>query len=73
MERITRIYADEAARKRSNRHGDWAKDTLKPGRRALVGAFWFTDKKQQLGRSAFFWVTGEKDGYRIAKFRQYLQ
>jgi len=73
IERITWIYGDAASRKRSNRDGDWPKDTVKPNKRALVGAFWIADKKRQHGRSAFFWVTEEAEGYRIAKFNQYLQ
>jgi hypothetical protein len=73
VERITWIYADEASRQRSNSNGDWPKDTPKSNKRALVGAFWFTNKKEQRGRWTFFWVTEEADGYRIAKFNQYLQ
>lgn len=73
IERITWIYADAASRKRSNSNGDWPKGTPKPNKRALVGTFWLTDKKQKRGRSAFFWVTEEAEGYRIAKFNQYLQ
>jgi hypothetical protein len=73
VERITWIYADEASRKRSNSDGDWPKDTPKPNKRALVGGFWFNDKKKKRGRSAFFWVTEEAEGYCIAKFDQYIQ
>jgi hypothetical protein len=73
IERITWIYADEASRQRANSNGDWPKDTPKSNKRALVGAFWFTDKAKEHGRSAFFWVTEEADGYRIARFKQYVQ
>jgi hypothetical protein len=73
IERITWIYADDAARQRSNSDGQWPKDTPKSNKRALVEAFWFTDRKEEQGRSAFFWVTEEAEGYRIAKFDQYLQ
>lgn len=73
VERITWIYADDASRQRSNSNGDWPKDTPKSNKRALIGAFWFTNKKEQRGRWIFFWVTEEADGYRIAKFNQYLQ
>jgi hypothetical protein len=73
VERITLIYADEASRQRSNSDGRWPKDTPKSNKRALVGTFWLTDKKQQHGRWVFFWVTEEAEGYRIAKFNQYLQ
>lgn len=73
VERITWIYADAAARKKSNATGDWPKDTPKPNKRALVATFWFVDKSQKRGRSVLFWVTEEADGYRIAKFKQYLQ
>lgn len=73
VERITWIYADAASRKRSNADGDWPKETPKPNKRALVGTFWFTAPKEKRGRWAFFWVTEETGGYRIAKFKQYLQ
>jgi hypothetical protein len=73
VEHITWIYADAASRKKSNASGDWPKETPKPTKRALVGTFWFVDKSQKRGRSVFFWVTEEAEGYRIAKFKQYLQ
>ena len=73
VERITWIYADAASRKKSNVDGDWPKDTPKPNKRALVGTFWLVDKSKKRGRSVFFWVTEEAKGYRIAKFKQYLQ
>jgi hypothetical protein len=73
IERITWIYADEPSRQRGNSHGDWPKDTPKSNKRALVGTYWFTNKKTQQGRWVFFWVTEEAAGYRIAKFNQYLQ
>jgi hypothetical protein len=73
VERITWIYADAASRKKSNASGDWPKDTPKPNKRALVGTFWLTNKKQNRGRWTFFWVTEETRGYCIAKFKQYLQ
>lgn len=73
VERITWIYADAASRKKSNTDGDWPKETPKPNKRALVGTFWFVDKKQKRGRWVFFWVTEQAEGYRIAKFKQYLQ
>lgn len=73
VERITWIYADAASRKKSNSSGDWPKDTPKPNKRALVGTFWFVDKSRKQGRSVFFWVTEEAEGYRVAKFKQYLQ
>ena len=73
VERIGGIYADTASRKRSNTDGDWPKETPKPNKRAYVGTFWLTDKKQKCGRWVLFWVTEEAEGYRIAKFKQYLQ
>lgn len=73
VECITWIYADAASRKKSNARGDWPKETPKPNKRALVGAFWFVNKSQKRGRSVFFWVTEEAEGYRIAKFKQYSQ
>jgi hypothetical protein len=74
-ERITWIYADDASRKESNTEGDWPKDTPKPNKRALVGGWWTAQKSAEgeLGRSVFFWVTEEAEGYRIAKFKQYQQ
>ena len=74
-ERITWIYADETFRKGSNKEGDWPKDTPKPNKRALVGGSWATGKTADgdIGRSVFFWVTEEAEGYRIAKFKQYQQ
>ena len=73
VENITWIYADADARKKSNSSGDWPKETPKQNKRSLVGAVWLTDKKQQSGRSVFFWITEEAEGYRIAKLKQYLQ
>ncbi|MGN6555950.1 MAG: hypothetical protein ACTHLW_19760 [Verrucomicrobiota bacterium] len=73
VERITWIYGDAGSRKKSNASGDWPKDTPKPNKRALVGTFWFVEKSQKRGRWVFFWVTEEAEGYRIAKFMQYLQ
>ncbi len=73
VERITWIYGDESSRNKSNASGDWPKDTPKQNKRALVGTFWFVEKRQKRGRWVFFWVTEEADGYRIAKFKQYLQ
>ena len=74
-EHITWIYADEASRKESNKEGDWPKDTPKPNKRALVGGWWTVKKTAEgdFGRSVFFWVTEEAEGYRIAKFQQYIQ
>jgi hypothetical protein len=73
IERITWIYGDEPSRQRSNSDGQWPKETPKSNKRALVGTFWFTDKQERQGRWVFFWVTEEAEGYRIAKFSQYLQ
>jgi hypothetical protein len=73
IERIGGIYADEPSRQRGNSEGQWPKDTPKANKRALVGAFWFTEPKERRGRWVFFWVTEEAEGYRIAKFNQYLQ
>jgi hypothetical protein len=73
--RVTWIYADEAARKGSNKEGEWPKDTPKQNKRALVGGWWTAQQTAQgeLGRWVFFWVTEEAEGYRIAKFEQYHQ
>lgn len=73
VEQISGIYADAPARQRSNSDGQWPKETPKPNKRATVGTFWFIVPKEKRGRWAFFWVTEEAEGYRIAKFRQYLQ
>jgi hypothetical protein len=74
-ERITWIYADEHFRKESNKAGDWPKETPKSNKRALVGGWWTAQKtaEGEFGRSVFFWVTEEAEGYRIAKFKQYQQ
>ena len=74
-DRITWIYADEASRKESNKQGDWPKETPKPNKRALVGGSWGTrmTAEGEVGRSVFFWVTEETEGYRIARFKQYQQ
>jgi hypothetical protein len=74
-ERITWVYADEASREESNKEGDWPKNTPKQNKRALVGG-WLTAQmtaEGEIGRSVFFWVTEECEGYRIAKFKQYVQ
>ncbi len=73
VECITWIYADAKSRKKSNTSGDWPKLTPKPNKRAIVIGFWHVNKEQKRGRSICFWVTEEGDGYRIAKFKQYLQ
>lgn len=72
---ITWIYADAACRMESNKEGDWPKETPKASKRALVGGWWTDQKTSEgdFGRSVFFWVTEEADGYRIAKFDQYHQ
>jgi len=43
--------------------------------RALVGGWWTAQKTAEgdFGRSVFFRVTEETEGYRIAKFKQYQQ
>jgi hypothetical protein len=73
FDELTWIYADEAARERSNRDGLWPKDTPKQNKRALVGVFWVKDKTTRQGCWGFFWVTEENGQYRIAKFSHYLQ
>jgi hypothetical protein len=74
IERVSMIWADQiACEKTGNKQGDWPKDTPKPSKRATVGTFWFTDPTNNVGRWTFFWVTEEPEGYRIAKFHQYLQ
>jgi hypothetical protein len=74
-ERITWVYADDASRKESNKEGDWPKDTPKPNKRSLVGGWWTAQKTADgaFGRSVFFWVTEEVEGYSIAKFKEYHQ
>lgn len=74
IERVSHIEADELARQKSgNTRGNWPKDTPKPNKRATVGAFWFTNPAENEGRWVMFWITEEADGYRIAKFNQYVQ
>jgi len=75
FKRITWIYCDEPSRDRSNKDGDWPKETPKPNKRA-IGFGWFTDQTNEegeFGRNIAFWVTEEPDGYCIAKFKQYHQ
>ena len=75
FERIGSIYCDAPSRERSNKDGDWPKETPKPNKRA-IGFGWFTDQKNEegeFGRNIAFWVTEEADGYCIAKFQQYHQ
>src|SRR4051812_26184637 len=64
-ERITWIYAEPTWREESNKEGDWPKDTPKQNKRALVGGSWTTGRTEQgeSGRSVFFWVTEQTDGY----------
>lgn len=59
--------------KRGNNNGDWPKDTPRPNKRAIVGTFWFTNPAKNEGRWVMLWVTEEAEGFRIAKFNQYLQ
>jgi hypothetical protein len=74
IERVASVWADEISRgKTGNKQGDWPMDTPKPNKRATVGTFWFTEPAKNVGRWVFFWVTEEPEGYRIAKFQQYLQ
>jgi len=74
IERVSHIEADDVARQKSgNRRGNWPKDTPKSSKRATVGSFWFTNPTESKGRWVMFWITEEADGYRIAKFNQYLQ
>jgi hypothetical protein len=74
-ERITWIYADPAWRDESNREGDWPKDTPKQNKRALLSGWWTsaTTADGDVGRSVFFWITEQADGYRVAKLKQYQQ
>ena len=68
VDKIFWIFADEASRNRSNKVGQWPKDTLKKSKRCCAGSFWFSNKETQVGWNAEFWVTEESDGYKIAKF-----
>lgn len=72
VEYVAAIWADEASRVHTSSEG-WPKDTPKLNRRGTVCAFWFTNKEKNEGRWAFFYVTEEAEGFRIAKFNQYLQ
>jgi hypothetical protein len=73
-ERVSCIWADAVSRQKTpNTDSGWPKDTPKPNKRATVGAFWFTNPVENVGRWIFFWITEEAEGYRIAKFNQYLQ
>ena len=74
IERIASIEADADVRqKRGNNNGDWPKDTPRANKRAIVGTFWVTNPATSEGRWVMLWVTEESEGYRVAKFNQYLQ
>jgi hypothetical protein len=75
LERITWIYAEPKWREESNAEGDWPRDTPKQSKRALVGGWWTTGTtgQDESGRSVFFWITEQTDGFRVAKLKQYQQ
>jgi len=68
VDKITWIYADENSRNESNKDGQWPKDTPKQNKRCYVGTFWFCNKDAEQGCYGFFWITEERDGYKVAKF-----
>lgn len=66
--RINYVYADDAARKKSNTSIEgWSKGTLKENRRAGVSGFWIRNRAAQTGCGGTLWVA-EEEQYRIAKF-----
>jgi hypothetical protein len=74
-ERITWIFAEAAWREESNKDGDWPRDTPKQTKRALLSGWWTSGivGQEESGRSVFFWITEQPDGYRVAKLKQYQQ
>jgi hypothetical protein len=73
IERIKCIYADQAAREKARADAGWPKDTPSMNRRAIVIAYWKTRSAEAGGRWIAFWVTEEAEGYRVAKFTQFVQ
>jgi hypothetical protein len=69
INRINYVYADNAARKKSNTSVEgWPKGTPKENRRAGVSGFWIRDRAAQTGCGGTLWVAEEEGQYRIAKF-----
>jgi hypothetical protein len=67
--RFTYVYADEAARKKSNTSAEgWPKGTPKENRRGAVSGFWIRDRAAQTGCGGSLWLAEEAGEYRIAKF-----
>jgi hypothetical protein len=67
--RFNYIYADEAARKKSNTSAEgWVKGTAKENRRGAVSGFWIRDRAAQTGCGGTLWIAEEMGDYRIAKF-----
>lgn len=69
IHRINYVYADDAARKKSNTSVDgWPKGTPKENRRAGISGFWIRDHAAQTGCGGTLWIAEEVTQYRIAKF-----
>jgi len=52
-------YCDEASRDRSNKDGDWPKETPKPNKRAIAFG-WFTDQKMKKESSVVILDSGSR-------------
>jgi len=69
INRLTYVYADATARKKSNTSLEgWPKGTPKENRRGAVSGFWIRDRAAQTGCGGSLWISEEDGGYRIAKF-----
>lgn len=69
IDRFNYVYADDAARKKSNTSVEgWPKGTPKANRRGAVGGFWIRDRAAQTGCGGTLLIAEEGGEYRIAKF-----
>jgi hypothetical protein len=69
MNQFAYVYADDAARKKSNTAEEgWPKLTPKENRRGRVLGFWIRDRAANTGCGGALWMAEENGEYRIAKF-----
>lgn len=73
INRFNYVYADDAARKKSNTSVEgWPKGTPKENRRGAVSGFWIRDRAAQTGCGGTLWIAEEQGEYRIAKFNFWI-
>jgi hypothetical protein len=71
--RFNYVYADNAARKKSNTSAEgWPKGTPKENRRGAVSGFWIRNRAAQTGCGGSLWIAEEAGEYRIAKFDSWI-